>query len=180
MAARASASRPSILDERRPYQGAGHGAIRVPKWQQRTADLGIAPFKGHHYLNWKYIGRPDLDVVPYQAVDSAGQLIGFVVVINPDEKHKAASIAELVASDTAIAGALLDEAIAHCRRAGAERIAAVATDPRYRRTLESRWFLVRPPEHPLFLANAPHSAPSEKLRDPANWHVSLGDSEGPF
>ncbi len=143
-------------------------------------DLGVAPRKDQKYLSWKYADRPRLDACIFQLLDSLGQLAGFCVVVNPDETGTS-SIAELVVLHNNPSGinALLQAAIQHLRAMGAERIEAVASDRPYSEALHQRFFR-RDLRVPLFLAHADRSPYSQCLHSPSRWHVSLGDSEGPF
>lgn len=142
--------------------------------------LGVAPCKSQKYLSWKYADRPRLDSSFFQLLDTHGNLAGFCVVINPDVAGTS-SIAELVVLHNAPKGiqALLGAAIKHLCSRGAERIEAVASDPLYSEALRQRFFR-RDQRVPLFLAHANKSPNSKSLRSPSQWHVSLGDSEGPF
>ena len=148
--------------------------------EQTAPDLGVAPRKDHKYLNWKYTHRPRLNSSTYQLLDEGGQLAGFCVLINPDIVGTS-SIAELVVRNNHPVGihALLGKAISHLRKAGAERIEAVASDLIYSDALHQRLFR-RDLRVPLFLAHSDRSPYAKRLHSPSHWHVSLGDSEGPF
>ncbi len=145
-----------------------------------AAHIGICPHKSSSYLNWKYADRPHLDSSTLQLLDASGKLAGFCVVINPDETHTG-SIAELVVVDNDRAGihALLERAIRHLENAGAERIEAVATSTIYSQVLHDRLFR-RVMRVPLFLAKTGASRHEQLLQSTSNWHMGLGDSEGPF
>ena len=145
-----------------------------------AASIGICPYKSGEYLNWKYANRPHLDYAAFQLLDEAGQLGGFCVVINPDNTQ-AGSIAELMVVDNDRAGihALLERAVRHLEGAGAERIEAVATNTIYSQALHDRLFR-RVMRVPLFLSKADASQHKSLLLSPSNWHMGLGDSEGPF
>tara|TARA_R110002073_G_scaffold323204_2_gene500355 strand:- start:858 stop:1928 length:1071 start_codon:yes stop_codon:yes gene_type:complete len=145
-----------------------------------AASIGICPYKSGEYLNWKYANRPHLDYAAFQLLDEAGQLGGFCVVINPDNTQTG-SIAELMVVDNDRAGihALLERAVRHLESAGAERIEAVATSTIYSQALHDRLFR-RVMRVPLFLAKADASQHKSLLLSPSNWHMGLGDSEGPF
>ncbi len=142
--------------------------------------IGICPHKSSEYLNWKYAHRPHLDFAAFALHDEAGQLSGFCVVINPDETHTG-SIAELLVVDNDRPGihALLERAVRHLESVGAERIEAVATNPIYSQALHERLFR-RVMRVPLFLAKPEASQHQNLLLSPSNWHMGLGDSEGPF
>lgn len=154
---------------------------RFDELAERSApNLGIAPYKDQQYLNWKYVDRPGLGASRFQLLDENGRLAGFSVVVHPDST-RTASIAELVVADNdrAAIHALLDKTISHLRNVGADRIEAVASDGPYAAALHERIFR-RDARIPLFLAKAGRSPQSDFLNRPSNWHMSLGDSEGPF
>lgn len=145
-----------------------------------AAHIGICPYKSGAYLNWKYAHRPHLDYAAFQLLDESGQLSGFCVVINPDDTNTG-SIAELMVVDNDRAGihALLERAVRHLENVGAERIEAVATGTIYSQALHERLFR-RVMRVPLFLATPEASQHQRLLMSPSNWHMGLGDSEGPF
>ncbi len=161
---------------------------RITRFDQRfdqladrlTPDIGVSPLKTSAYLNWKYVDRPHLDAAILQLLDGNGRLAGFAVVVHPD-RTLTASIAELVVVDrdrNKLHG-LLGHAIHYLGKKGADRVEATATDPLYSKALEERLFR-RDTRIPLFLAGG-YRSPSEKyLHSPRHWHLSLGDSEGPF
>jgi hypothetical protein len=154
---------------------------RFDELAERSAPtLGIAPYKDHKYLNWKYVDRPGLGASRFQLLDESGRLAGFSVVVHPDSTLTA-SIAELVVvdNDRDSIHALLEQTIRHLRSLGADRIEAVASDGPYAAALHERIFR-RDARIPLFLAKADRSPHQRHLNRPGNWHLSLGDSEGPF
>ncbi len=142
--------------------------------------IGISPYKSSAYLNWKYSDRPQLASVILQLLDESGRLAGFCVLIDSDSSATGC-IAELTVVDNDSAGihALLEHAIHYLEESGAERVEAVASSYVYGQALHDRLFR-RIKRVPLFIAN-PERSPHEKLlRSPGNWHMGLGDSEGPF
>ena len=147
-----------------------------------NASTGIAPIKDCAYLKWKYETRPDLNVTILAAFDKDAVLSGFAVVTDPDPIYRTSFIAELAASNNSsrTSRQLLDAVIARARERGADRLVSVATNYDYSRLLKSRLFFVRGPRDPLFIANAERSEKSELILDVDNWHMCLGDSEGPF
>ncbi len=148
--------------------------------KRTAASIGIAPYKSHEYLNWKYLGRPGLGCSRFQVIDESGRLAGYCVVVHPDSTLTA-SIAELVVvdNDPEAIHALLHRAINHLRVLGADRIEAVASDGPYAQALHERIFR-RDARIPLFLAKAERSPNAAYLKRASNWHLGLGDSEGPF
>jgi hypothetical protein len=148
--------------------------------ERTAASIGIAPYKSHEYLNWKYVNRPGLGASRFQVFDESGRLAGYCVVVHPDSTLTA-SIAELVVVDNDPAGihALLHRAISHLRELGSDRIEAVASDGPYARALHERIFR-RDARIPLFIAKAERSPNAAYLQRASNWHLGLGDSEGPF
>lgn len=142
--------------------------------------VGISPRKDHKYLNWKYIDRPHLDAAAFQLLAASGELIGFSVLVHPDS-NATASVAELlvVDRDRSDAHSLLHHAIGYLAKHGAERIEAAASDPVYSQVLHQRLFR-RDLRIPLFLTGSERSPNAKRLQSPSNWHLSLGDSEGPF
>lgn len=148
--------------------------------EQTAQTLGVAPHKCSAYLNWKYVDRPHLDAVACQLLDEGGGLAGFCVLVNPDDR-RTAHLAELVVVDNDRTGmhALLHHALTHLQKAGADRVEAVASHPSYAAALGERFFR-RELRVPLFLAQSDRSAHVQALHRPSSWHVSLGDSEGPF
>jgi hypothetical protein len=148
--------------------------------KRSASSMGIAPVKSSEYLNWKYVDRPHLDASCLQLLDESGQLAGFAVIVNPDTTNTAC-ITELavVDNDQACIHTLLEACIRHLHRLGTDRIEAVATSPAYVKALQDRLFR-RIERIPLFLANDKLSPHAKKLHSPRNWHLSLGDSEGPF
>ncbi len=143
---------------------------------------GIAPNKDSAYLNWKYVTRPDLNVAILASRDDDSKLTGFAVVIEPDPIYHTSIIAELavVNNDTKIIKCLLDNAIDYARSCRANRIAAVATQNEYSSAFRSRLFVPRGSPEPLFVALADRSSNTSLITKICNWHMSLGDSEGPF
>lgn len=148
--------------------------------ERNAAVMSVAPHKDHGYLNWKYVDRPGLRASRFQLLDESGRLAGFCVVVHPDSTLTA-SIAELVVvdNDRAAIHALLDKTISHLRSRGADRIEAVASDAPYALALSERIFR-RDARIPLFLAHAERSPNAGYLKHASHWHLSLGDSEGPF
>ncbi len=154
---------------------------RFDELAERSAPyVGICPYKSGAYLNCQYVDRPHLDCSMFQLLDASGKLSGFCVVIAPDETQTG-SIAELSVVDNDRTGihALLDRATRFLENAGAERVEAVASHPVYSQALHDRLFR-RVMRVPLFLANPKASAHEQLLQSPSNWHMGLGDSEGPF
>lgn len=145
-----------------------------------AAKIGISPYKSSEYLNWKYADRPHLDCTTFQLLDESHRLAGFCVLVNPDDTHTG-YIAELTALDNDRAGihALLERSIRHFEHVGADRVEAVATHPAYSRALHERLFR-RIMRVPLFLYGQQDSPHHKLLTSPSNWHMGLGDSEGPF
>jgi len=145
-----------------------------------SAHIGICPQKTSDYLNWKYADRPQIDSVSYQLLDESGRLAGYCIIVEPD-KTGTGSIAELTVVDNDKAGmhALLEQAISHLGESGADRVEAVATGPLYGSALHERLFR-RVKRVPLFLAHVDRSPNRALLLSPSNWHMGLGDSEGPF
>lgn len=148
--------------------------------QRSAATMGIAPHKSQEYLNWKYVDRPGLGASHFQVFDESDRLAGYCVVVHPDAS-RTASIAELVVVDNDRAGihALLARSISHLRELGTDRIEAVASDGPYARALAERIFR-RDMRIPLFLAKTERSPNAAHLKQASNWHLGLGDSEGPF
>ena len=148
---------------------------------QRTAkSIGICPHKDQKYLNWKYVDRPELGTTRFQVLDQSDRLAGYCVVVHPDST-KTAAIAEIVVvdNDRAVIHALLARAISRLHELGADRVEAVASDGPYARALHERIFR-RDMRIPLFLAKAERSPNAGYLARASNWHLGLGDSEGPF
>lgn len=145
-----------------------------------AATLGIAPRKDHVYLNWKYVDRPLLDQAIYQLLDESGRLAGFCVLINPDASLSS-YVAELMVVDNDPLGiqALLERAVRYLGQTGADHIYAASSSPAYSAALATRFFR-RDIRIPLFLAHADRSPHAALMHRASNWHVSLGDSEGPF
>jgi hypothetical protein len=148
--------------------------------KRSAATIGIAPYKSHEYLNWKYVDRPGLGASRFQILDASGRLAGYCVVVHPDSTLTA-SIAEVVVvdNDRGTIHALLEGAIRHLRSLGADRIEAVASDGPYARALHERIFR-RDARIPLFLAKTERSPNAAYLARASHWHLGLGDSEGPF
>jgi hypothetical protein len=148
--------------------------------ERSAATMCIAPYKDHEYLNWKYVNRPGLGAARFQLLDEGGRLAGFCVAVHPDSSLTA-SIAELVVADNDRAGihALLEQMIRYLRTIGAVRVEAVASDAPYAVALQERIFR-RDARIPLFLAHGNRSPNARHLNRASNWHMSLGDSEGPF
>lgn len=144
--------------------------------------LGIAPIKDSAYLNWKYTSRPWLSSTAFEARDGDGRLMGYAVIVDPDPIHKVAVLAELVAieNNIAVAECLLDASIEHAREVNADRVSAVATNGSYLAVLRSRLFIPRGGAEPLFLANRKKSIHADAISSIENWHMQMGDSEGPF
>lgn len=144
--------------------------------------MGIAPVKTRAYLDWKYFDRPQLDVVCFTAVDDRGELRGFTVVHVPEKIENQSYIVELCGDpeDAVTMSRLIVRAVEHCRSVGGHGIGCVATDPRLQRLLKRFLFIPRPPRRPLFLGRHDSFDKPDVLTDTANWHVSYGDSEGPF
>ncbi len=147
----------------------------------RTAhSIGIAPYKDHKYLNWKYVDRPGLGASRFRVFDQSNQLAGYCVIVHPDST-RTASIAEIVAvdNDRVSIHALLHHSIRHLASLGADRIEAVAADGPYACALQERIFR-RDARIPLFLAKTERSPNAAYLQRASHWHLGLGDSEGPF
>lgn len=142
--------------------------------------IGISPYKDHRYLNWKYVDRPHPSSSRFQVLDQSDRLAGYCVVVHPDSTMLA-SIAEIVVvdNDNAVIHALLTRAISYLSDLGADRIEAVATGEPYARALHERIFR-RDRRIPLFLAKTECSPNAAYLARASNWHLGLGDSEGPF
>lgn len=179
----------NALNEVRLQTGALRRRVeRIERFDQRfdeldqrcAATLGIAPRKDHTYLNWKYVDRPLLDEVIYQLLDESGRLAGYCVLIHPDVALSS-YVAELVVVDNDPLGiqALLERTVQHLGKIGADHIYAASSTPEYSAALATRFFR-RDMRIPLFLAHADRSPHASLLHQASNWHLSLGDSEGPF
>ena len=144
--------------------------------------MGIAPIKTQRYLRWKHADRPALETATYAALDTGGELAGFVVVCVPRTAYHDSYILELVADpdDARTIAALCHQAIEHCREQGAYSLQCIGTDPRFARVLRQLLFVPREPREPLFRANAGRYAHPEVLGRLGAWHASYGDSEGPI
>ena len=140
------------------------------------------PWKDSTYLNWKYCDRGDLRPVIQTAVDTSGQLRGFSVITEPDAEYRASFLSEFTVADhdASVMRNLLDATINAARSRGANRLVAVATLAPYRAVLTSRLFVPRNTQEPLFLAKTERSREKDCILSIENWHMSFGDSEGPF
>ena len=142
----------------------------------------VTPYKSSDYLNWKYTDRPGIDTSTLAAYNADGEILGYAVITRPDVDFNTSSLAEFVVPDhnPKTMCLLIDAATREARRMGAHRIAAVATGPVYASVLNSKFFFDRAADYPLFLAKPDRSRHSSQIRTVSNWHMSMGDSEGPF
>lgn len=169
--------------------GARKKLIEIERFDQRFdrfaehagRRMGIGPVKDHRYLNWKYPDRPDLDTAHYVALDGTGEVTGYIVLSVPPSRFHESYILELAVDpeDEKTALALINQAVEHCRRAGAHSLLCLGTDPRLIAALNKLLFVKRPNKlEPLFLANKDRYPRPDVLSELENWNFSFGDSEG--
>ena len=142
----------------------------------------VTPYKTSDYLNWKYTDRPGVTTSNIVACDADGLILGYAVITEPDVDYNTSSLAEFVVPgrDSNTMSLLIDAAARKARLMGAHRFAAVATEPTGSAALHSKLFLSRGADYPLFLAQPDRSKHADQLGTVSNWHMSMGDSEGPF
>ena len=140
------------------------------------------PHKDSAYLNWKYFDRPGLQSIILAAFDKNEQLLGFSLITEPDAEFRASFLAELTVSDDnpKVIRNLLDASIRTARSSSASRLVAVATHAPYHSALASRLFVPKSTKEPFFLAKTERSPQKNCILSAENWHLSFGDSEGPF
>jgi len=143
--------------------------------------MGIAPIKDAAYLDYKYTRRPFIDTVCVAAMGAAGEMLGFVVMRKLQPKEKVGTILELVVprDDPRTAHSLVHAAIRYYRDQRAAQIECAASDPVFVALLERALFLKRS-ELPFAMACENKYRCPATLREIKNWHLSYGDSEGPY
>ena len=142
--------------------------------------MGVAPVKDAAYLDYKYTRRPFIDTECFAALGAPGELLGFVVLRKLGPGEKVGTILELVAprDDVHTILTLIHVAIGYYREVNAQQIEAAASDPVFVALYERALFLRRS-ELPFSLAN-PQKYRFPTVRAIKSWHLSYGDSEGPY
>lgn len=143
--------------------------------------MGIAPVKDAAYLDYKYTRRPFIDTECFAAVGAPGELLGFVVLRKLGPGEKVGTVLELVAArdDVHTILTLMHAAIGYYRQVNAQQIEAAASDPVFIALYERALFLKRG-ELPFSLANPQKYRFPDTVRTLKKWHLSYGDSEGPY
>ncbi|MBL8740203.1 MAG: hypothetical protein JNK04_03885, partial [Myxococcales bacterium] len=143
--------------------------------------MGVAPVKDAAYLDYKYTRRPFIDTECFAALGAPGELLGFVVLRKLGPGEKVGTILELVAprDDVHTILTLIHVAIGYYREVNAQQIEAAASDPVFVALYERALFLRRS-ELPFSLANPQKYRFPATVRAIKNWHLSYGDSEGPY
>ena len=149
---------------------------------ERVADrFGIIAERHHAYLNWKYVDSPHVRYRRF-LVGSQDDPDAYVVTrLDPrDEGYVGGLVVDLLA-DPDVPGAF-DAALAVAARSLREEGAAVmdvlTTHPDFRRRLESCGFTRGTRLYTFVITGDEPGLEGKDLLDPANWYLTLGDSDG--
>ncbi len=143
--------------------------------------MNVAPVKDAAYLDYKYTRRPFIDTECIAAIGAPGELLGFVVLRKLGAGDRVGTILELVAArdDVHTSLTLMHAAIGYYRGVNARQIEATASDPVFIALYERALFLKRN-QMPFSVANPQKYRFPETVRAVEKWHLSYGDSEGPY
>jgi hypothetical protein len=130
------------------------------------------------YVRWRWLDRPEGEVVGFAARGRSGRLSGYVVVgIEGDERRRIGRVLDVLAADPRAFRGLLRRALAHLTEEGCEVITLDYLDPRpwARNVLRLAAFVRRPGKAVTARATSSHGAGvQEKLE---SWYLTRGDTD---
>ena len=150
-------------------------------WRRQAVRYPVAIWRDSAYLNWRYIEAPGGEYEAF-ALERQGEILGFVVLRGVSvEGRRRGRILELIAADDeeAIAASLLSHALGRFReqRFAAAVAWAFAGDPLWG-AMRRFGFLARPREgRELVVRNVSNAVSADFVTNPANWRLSMGDSD---
>jgi hypothetical protein len=147
--------------------------------ERMTHVYPIMVARHRHYLNWRYIDRPDVKYTTYAAMQGA-ELQGYVVLSMQRRMVLQGLVADLLAVDDATTHLLLRRALTHFLDQGADMVSCWALPHTgLYRTLQHLSFSRRRVAAVLVSMVFDHEMIDEAfLGDPRNWYVAMGDSDG--
>ena len=145
-------------------------------WYKASKTWNIAIIRDSSYLNWRYAPKRYTSLF----MESHGEVTGFSVTrIISWNGWNIGLIGDLVAIDETTASRLVSSTVKHLKTQGADIIRCwiVPTDSIYK-TVRKQGFVQR--ESPYSLLAGTHSSDLliESMTDPADWYISLSDSDG--
>ena len=165
----------------------GHNIVEVGMFDERFDDLAkilmksnkVMVYRDSVYLNWRYINHPTANYKIY-AVESTGGIRGFIVIAIEDDEVRHAYILELITNQAIpwAADALLKKAIRYCFDSNVATVSAwLFEQSPYWDIFNQKGFLVRETQNNLIVRPHFTKAPPVEVILPANWEISIGDSD---
>ena len=151
-------------------------------WQRVSIDYPVAVVRNREYLNWRYVNKPDEYVI--HTVGDGRLLQGYLVTkcqTSPGGLNQGYVVDVLVAKDQPIMlQILLSAAMEHFRSRNVDIVLAwVLKSTRLHQLFRQARFVARGKKlHFLIRTNAMKASDQARLRNPANWLFTMGDTDG--
>lgn len=148
----------------------------IMNWKK---DSRIMVYRDSAYLNWRYINHPTANYKIY-AVESSGEIIGFVVIAIEDDEIRHAYILELMVRRefSWVTEVLLQKTFNYCFDSNVATVTAwLFESSPYWHSFTQKGFIVRDTSHNLIVRPHFTKASSVDITLPVNWEISMGDSD---
>jgi len=149
-------------------------------WARASGSFGVIAVRDRAYLTWRYGRRPG---APYAilALERGGALAGYAVLaVREHGGVRRGRVADLLClPEAGLAERLVQGALAHFLRAGCDLAECWSLPGSAYGGLAARYFPRVGPEpvRAVFRIYDP-AVDASVVRDPARWHLTLGDSDG--
>lgn len=149
-------------------------------WKDVSRYFNIIVVRNKEYLNWRYFKRPNSNFRVLLA-ECDEKILGYVVFASKDEKG---FIIDLLVYPHRldVVQSLILTAVEHLREEKAHRIICwmLKNNPYYR-VLRANGFIRLSSTYPFGVTTySPSKAPTEFVKNPKNWYLTLGDTDGIF
>ncbi len=149
-------------------------------WQKASVGYGCAAVRDASYLNWKYVDQPGQDFTRLEIL-SGEELIACVVLslAEPDRNYsyRRANIVDIVTStDRRHLHTAVDGTVKYCFEQRVDAVIMHLISSPIQQALEDYGFMQRSPTRHLVISLG-ENADRAKLLDPAQWLITLGDSD---
>ena len=147
-------------------------------WKNISRHFNIIVVRNKEYLNWRYFQRPNSKFKVLLAEDD-DKILGYIVFSSKDEKG---FIIDLLVypNKLNVIQSLVSTAVEQLREEKVHQITCqmLKNNPNYK-VLRANGFVPIPSKYPLRVSIfSPSNAPTEFLKNPNNWYLTLGDRDG--
>ena len=149
-------------------------------WKNVSRYFGIIVVRNKEYLNWRYFKRPDSNFKVLLAEEDE-KILGYIVFSSKDEKG---FIVDLLVDPHRIdvIQSLVSTAVEQLREEKVHRIVCwmLKNNPYYK-VLRANGFIPYSSKYPFGVTiYSPSNVPVEFVKNPNNWYLTLGDTDGIF